>query len=123
MQHPRKPESLLASFSILDKAVETSGDYKKYFDLKGKRYHHILDPKTGFPSTGSISATVISNTVMDADALSTASFILGPDKGITLLNSLDDIEGLVVGTNGEARLSKNMNSIESFTVKTENFRY
>lgn len=121
LQHPRKPESLLASFSILEKAVATSGDYQKYFELDGKRYHHILDPKTGYPSTGSISATAIANNVMDADALSTALFVLGPEKGIALLDSLRDIEGLVVGTNGKVKLSKNMNSIENFTLSMKNF--
>ena len=121
LQHPRKPESLLASFSILEKAVATSGDYQKYFELGGKRYHHILDPKTGDPSTGSISATAIANNVMDADALSTALFVLGPEKGIALLDSLRDIEGLVVGTNGKVKLSKNMNSIENFTLSMKNF--
>jgi len=123
LQHPRKPESLLASFSILEKAVATSGDYQKYFELDGKRYHHILDPKTGYPSTGSISATAITNNVMDADALSTALFVLGSEKGIALLDSLSDTEGLIVGTNGKVKLSKNMNSIEDFTLKMKDFSY
>lgn len=125
LQHPRKPESLLASLSISEKAVATSGDYQKYFKQNGMRYHHILDPKTGYPAaSGAMSVTVIAEKVMDADALSTAVFVLGPEKGIALLNSLEGIEGLIVDTKGEVSLSKNMRSIENFSLKTfkENIR-
>ncbi|MBC8283930.1 MAG: FAD:protein FMN transferase [Nitrospinae bacterium] len=123
LQHPRKPESLLASLALSGKAVATSGDYQKYFELDGKRYHHILDPKTGYPSTKLMSATVITNNVMDADALSTALFVLGPEKGIALLDSLKDTEGLIVNSNGKVSLSKNMNSLKEFSLKTENIRH
>jgi thiamine biosynthesis lipoprotein len=119
LQHPRNSESLLASFSISGNAVATSGDYQKYFEQNGKRYHHILDPKTGYPATtGSMSATVIAKNVMDADALSTAIFVLGSEKGIALLDSLDDVEGLIVDINEEARFSKNMGSVENFSLKS-----
>ena len=119
LQHPRNSESLLASFSISGSAVATSGDYQKYFEQKGKRYHHILDPKTGYPATtGSMSATVIAKNVMDADALSTANFILGSEKGIALLNSLNDLEGLIVNNNEKLSVSRNMASIENFALKS-----
>ncbi len=120
LQHPRNPESLLASFSTSKKAIATSGDYQKYFELGGKRYHHILDPKTGHPSNGTMSATVIANNVMDADALATAVFVLGPEKGIVLLDSLNDMEGLIVDINGKVNSSKNINSIENFTLSANN---
>jgi FAD:protein FMN transferase len=118
LQHPRNSESLLASFSISGNAVATSGDYQKYFEQNGKRYHHILDPKTGYPATtGSMSATVIAKNVMDADALSTAIFVLGPEKGIALIDSLSDTEGLIIDSEGETRVSRNMGSIENFSLK------
>jgi FAD:protein FMN transferase len=77
---------MLASFSISGNAVATSGDYQKYFKLNGKCYHHILNPKTRYPATsGSMSATVITKNVMDADALSTAVFVLGSKKALHCL--------------------------------------
>jgi FAD:protein FMN transferase len=119
LQHPRNSESLLASFSISGSAVATSGDYQKYFEQNGKRYHHIIDPNTGYPATtGSMSATVIAKNVMDADALSTAIFVLGSEKGIVLLDSLNDVEGLIVNIKEEASLSRNMASIENFALKS-----
>ncbi|MBT5472389.1 MAG: FAD:protein FMN transferase [Nitrospina sp.] len=123
LQHPRNPESLLASFSTSKKAIATSGDYQKYFELGGKRYHHILDPKTGRPSNGAMSTTVIADNVMDADALATAIFVLGPEKGIALLDSLDNMEGLIVDIHGTVSLSKNINSIENFTLSSNNIRH
>ena len=118
LQHPRSSESLLASFSISGNADDTSGDYQKYFKLNAKRYH-ILDPKTVYPATsGSMSVTVITKNVMDANALSTAVFVLGAKKGIALLDSLNDTEGLIINIDGETRVSRNMNSIKGFTLKS-----
>ncbi len=75
-------------------AVATSGDYERYFIKDGVRYHHILDPKTGKPSGKSISATVWTTTAMDADALSTTLFVLGPERGIELARRLGTVEAL-----------------------------
>ncbi|CCQ91157.1 exported hypothetical protein [Nitrospina gracilis 3/211] len=80
LQHPRKPQGVLASFALANQGVATSGDYQRYFMKGEKRYHHILDPATGLPAEGPISVTVMAPTVMDADALSTAVFIMGKEK-------------------------------------------
>lgn len=117
LQHPRKPEAILANFSLSGKAVATSGDYQRYFEIDGTRYHHVLNPKTGHPATGVMSATVVTQTVMDADALSTALFVLGPEKGIAFINSLENTEGLLVDHNGSLHLSNGMKNLESFSVK------
>ena len=119
LQHPINSESLLTSFFISRKAVATSGDYQKYFKKNGKRYHRILDPKTGYPAKiGSMSATVIVKNVMDADALSTEIFVLGSEKDIALLDSLNDAEGLILDIKKKVSVSRNMGSIENFSLKS-----
>ncbi len=81
--------------SLKNKAVATSGDYEKYFTLDEARYCHILNPRTGVPARECISVTIISENVEFADALSTGIFVLGPEKGIVLLDSLR-ISGLII---------------------------
>lgn len=120
LQHPRKPESILASFSFSEKAVATSGDYQKYFDQDGTRYHHIMNPKTGFPVLGVMSATVVAETVMDADALSTALFVMGTKKGLALIDNLKSTEGLVMDQDKSIYLSQGMKSLSGFSL--ENFK-
>lgn len=75
---------------ISDISVVTSGDYQRYFEQDGKRYHHILDSRTAFPSESGVrSITVVCDNSFKADCLSTAAFVLGPQKGIELLNKMD----------------------------------
>ncbi|SFG34710.1 thiamine biosynthesis lipoprotein [Desulfotomaculum arcticum] len=82
---------------IKDKAVVTSGDYERYFEEGGVRYHHILDPQTGYPSkSGLISVTIVAETSIDADALSTAAFVLGLAEGLELVQSLEGVEAIFI---------------------------
>lgn len=119
LKQPRSSESLLASFSILVNTVATSGDYQKYFKQNGKCYNHNLAPKIGYPATSSsMSTTVITKNLINADALSTVLFFLGSEKGMTLLYSINDTEDLIINIEGETRVSKNMNSIKGFTLKS-----
>jgi FAD:protein FMN transferase len=117
LQHPRKPESILASFSLSGKAIATSGDYQKYFNHEGIRYHHILNPATGFPVTGGMSATVVAKTVMDADALATALFVMGAKNGLAVIDSLKDIEGLLINQDKSLYLSQGMEGLENFSLQ------
>ncbi|MFC1511678.1 FAD:protein FMN transferase [Candidatus Latescibacterota bacterium] len=93
-RHPRNGETIVLETMPLP-AVATSGDYERYFIAGGRRYHHILDPGTGYPADGCVSVTVWTTTAMDADALATGLFVLGHEKGIALAEKLEDVEALI----------------------------
>ena len=87
VRHPRKENEYIGIISLSEGFVSTSGDYEKYFEKDGKRYHHILDANTGYPAeSGLISVTVVCNSGTLSDALSTACFILGEEKSKALLD-------------------------------------
>ena len=99
IQHPRNRGSLLARYSVdRSMAVVTSGDYERFFIHRGQRYHHILDPRTGFPSTASMSVTVLATSGLLADALSTGLFVLGAGEGIEIVEELEGVEAVFVTT-------------------------
>ncbi len=100
IQHPRKQGDVLATIEAQDKAVVTSGDYERFFEQDGQRYHHIFDPETGMPASGCQSVTVISDSVALGDALATALFVLGPQAGLELLAKYPRAEGLIVAADG-----------------------
>lgn len=95
IQHPRNPGRYARAEDIGLPAIATSGDYERFFMYDGRRYHHILDPGTGFPAMGTVSATVWARSALEADVLSTAVFILGPGAGLDLAAGLQDVEALV----------------------------
>jgi len=105
IQHPRQPDLLVGKLAVNDMAVATSGDYEQYFIHNGLRYHHILDPHTGQPARGLQSVTVIAPTCIQADALSTAIFVLGKDAGLAFVESLPDVEALLIAESGEKHFS------------------
>jgi thiamine biosynthesis lipoprotein len=84
VQHPRSPEVYFAYFSPGDGAVSTSGDYEHSYVHEGVRYHHIIDPKTGYPAERSVAVTVIAPRGVSADAWATALFVLGPEAGMAV---------------------------------------
>jgi thiamine biosynthesis lipoprotein len=89
-----------ALVEVTDTSVSTSGDYERYFVVDGVRYHHVLDPNTGWPTRGLRSATVVCADATLADALSTALLVLGRDAGLRLVASLDGVEAVVVDDAG-----------------------
>lgn len=96
--HPRQEKSILGYLKVTDKSVVTSGDYQRYFiDQEGIRRHHLLNPKTGCPAdSGLISVSVISDNAFIADALSTAIFVGGMQKGLEYLSKFTDCEVIMV---------------------------
>jgi thiamine biosynthesis lipoprotein len=88
--------------------VVTSGDYERFFEVEGRRYHHILDPRSGYPSRGCMSATVVGPDAAQADALATALCILGPEAGLELIEGIERTEALVVGMDGKVQLSSGL---------------
>ena len=92
IRNPRKRSEIIDVIKVKDKAVATSGDYEQFFFAAGRRYSHIMDPRTGLPASGVVSVTVIAQTAMAADALSTTLFVLGKEEGDKLIKGLGNIE-------------------------------
>lgn len=92
--HPRRPGQIWGSVETGSGAIVTSGDYEAFFVVDGVRYHHILDPRTGRPCLGASSVTVIAPDATTADALATGLMVLGPERGMKLVESLAQVEAL-----------------------------
>jgi thiamine biosynthesis lipoprotein len=110
--HPRSPGNLLGTLALEDGAVVSSGDYFQYFERDGVRYHHILDPSTGRPADLSIAVTVIAPEATDADALATGIFVLGPERGLALVETLPGVEALIVVPGVELHRSSGFPELE-----------
>ncbi len=108
LQHPRERGEWLGVIELEDGAIVTSGDYARYFFLGPRRIHHLMDPRTGYPADRSLSVTIITYKGIDADALSTAVFVMGPEEGEKLLSSLG-IKGLIVAPDGGVIKSESWN--------------
>ncbi|KAA3599132.1 MAG: FAD:protein FMN transferase [Calditrichaeota bacterium] len=94
IKHPREVENLIAKLELKDLAIATSGDYERYFEKDGKRFHHILNPETGFPSDLCQSVSVIAETAEEADVLATYIFLIGKEtkfKNYFLVDSSSEI--------------------------------
>lgn len=109
---------------ISDETVVTSGDYVRYFEKDKIIYHHILDPRTGYPAKSDIiSATIIGKSSIEADALSTAIFILGLRKGIELVNKVDDAEAIFITSGKKVFVTKGAKEKFSFIDTSNEFEY
>lgn len=110
IQNPRQEsddDQLLATVELDTKGISTSGDYQRYFIENGLRYHHLLNPKTGFPESLCRSVTVIAASAAMSDSLATGIFILGPEKGLATLEKLG-MDGIIVAENGKVLMTRNI---------------
>ena len=98
IQNPFEPRGeYIGILSVKNKSVVTSGNYERYFMKDGQRFHHIIDPKTGYPSKSKIiSATIISDNSIDGDGLSTGVYILGIDKAMKIIEAIDGIDAIFI---------------------------
>jgi thiamine biosynthesis lipoprotein len=111
IQHPRKEQGqILGRIELENEAVSTAGDYQRFIMKDGIRYHHILDPSTLQPARGCQSVTIIAKEGVMADGLDTGIFVMGPGKGMTLIESLHDVEGVIVNAQGELMISSGLKS-------------
>jgi thiamine biosynthesis lipoprotein len=101
IRDPRNDGEVAISVPLADEAISTSGDYERYFDEDGVRYHHIIQPSTGVPASGVHSASVFGPDAVITDALSTSVFVMGVDQGLTLIGSLPDYESIVIDADGK----------------------
>jgi thiamine biosynthesis lipoprotein len=112
VQNPRQKREddvLLASLNLEDKGISTSGDYQRYFIRDGVRYHHLLNPKTGFPESHCQSVTVIAPAATLTDPFATGIFVMGPKKGLAVLERLG-MAGIIVDQNGTVLMTKGLES-------------
>ncbi len=104
-EHARSADTSFALLPLEDSAFNTSGDYERFVIQGGKRYHHILDPRTGYPVSHTRSVTVLAPTSFLADTLDTAVFVLGAERGMELIASVPGVEAVIVDAKNRVHVS------------------
>lgn len=105
---PKNIKKTLGQIDLKNMSIVTSGDYEKYFVSNNRRYAHIINPKTGLPTTGIKSVSIICPDAELGDALATSIFVLGVNDGMTLINKLKNVEALIINDDDELLSSKNL---------------
>ena len=121
IRHPRDEDEVLTLLKVEDVAVSTSGDYERYFEVNGRRFSHIIDPRDGLPVESVPSVTVIAKDATDADALSTAFSVMKRDKAIRFIEGLKDVGVMIVREDkGKLSIYKNSSFSKLEVIKTIN---
>ena len=108
IRHPDDPTKVVTRIPLSDAAMSTSGDYERYFDENGVRYHHIIDPKTGHSASKVRSATVIGPTATQTDGMSKTAFVLGPEKALEIINRMPEYDAVFVAPDGKVFYSNGL---------------
>jgi thiamine biosynthesis lipoprotein len=108
IRHPRADDEVVTRLPLVDEAISTSGDYERFFEDAGRRYHHIINPTTGTPTEGVLSVTIIGPDATMTDGLSTALFVLGVDSGLAFIETLPLYEAIIVDVTGRLSYSNGL---------------
>ena len=113
IRHPDDKSKVVLRLPLIDTAMSTSGDYERYFDENGTRYHHIIDPKTGHSASKVRSATILGPTAVQTDGLSKTAFVLGADEAKKIIERLPDFDGIFVRPDGTVVYTKGLEAPEA----------
>lgn len=108
IRHPDAPDRVILRIPLEDAALSTSGDYERYFDADGVRYHHIIDPRTGHSASKVRSATIIAATATQTDGLSKTAFVVGPEKALEIIARIPGVDAVFVGPDGKVYYSSGL---------------
>jgi FAD:protein FMN transferase len=108
IRHPDRKEQIIARLPLVDTAISTSGDYERYFDEHGTRYHHIIDPRTGHSASKVRSATILASTATRTDGLSKTAFVLGAEAALKIYERLGDVDAILVRPDGKVLYTKGL---------------
>jgi thiamine biosynthesis lipoprotein len=108
IRHPRLPDEVITRLPIVDEAISTAGDYERFFEEDGKRYHHVINPRTGKPTEGILTVTVIGPDGTMTDGLDTAIFVLGAEEGLKMIAGYPDYEAIIVDSAGKISYSSGL---------------
>jgi len=108
IRHPDDPNKVVTRIPLSDAAMSTSGDYERYFDENGVRYHHIIDPHTGHSASKVRSATIIGPTATQTDGMSKTAFVLGAEKALEIINRMPEYDAVFVKPDGKVLYSNGL---------------
>jgi thiamine biosynthesis lipoprotein len=108
IRHPDNPNKVVTRIPLADSAVSTSGDYERFFDEGGVRYHHIIDPHTGHSASKVRSATILAPTATQTDGMSKTAFVLGPEKALEIINRMPEYDAVFVLPDGRMLYSNGL---------------
>ena len=108
IRHPRKPAEVIAVLPLEDVAISTSGDYERFFDKGGRRYHHLIDPSTGRSPDHVHSVTVLAPDGLTSEGLSKSVFVLGVERGLALIEQTPGTDAVVVDADGALHFSSGL---------------